>query len=302
MEAAAITALLPKLAAMLTAEYALHSGVAAGIRYLQDELTSMQAFLEAAPPAGHFDDGDDDAQLINLWARTVRELAYDADDTVDSYLVRVACNPPPPPPAAASVLPSAATLALLRAVAQRCKARRRIAVEIERIKREVMEASDRRRRFSVPAGPRPRSPTPAAADDPRVRLWYENSARLVGMGRPMEELAHKLCLLEAAASTADGGGEEGEEDAQSQRLKMVSVVGAGGIGKTTLVREVYGKFREKFDCGAFVSVSQNPDMKIVLGRILRQVSQISCDAGEIHHYWGEEEIIERIRDVLEDKR
>ncbi|CAO2149664.1 unnamed protein product [Urochloa humidicola] len=299
MEAAAITALLPKLAAMLTAEYALHSGVAAGVRYLQDELTSMQAFLEAAtPPAGHFDDGGDDAQLINLWARTVRELAYDADDTVDSYLVRVASNPPPPPPAAAAaVLPSAATLALLRAVARRCKARRRIAIEIERIKRQVMEASDRRRRFSVPAAPRPWSPAPAAADDPRVRLWYENAARLVGMGRPTEELARKLSLLEEAA---DGGGEEGEEDARSQRLKMVAVVGAGGIGKTTLAREVYGKFREKFDCGAFVSVSQNPDMKIVLGGILRQVSQISGEM--IHQYWGEEEIIERIRDALEDKR
>ncbi|CAN6372926.1 unnamed protein product [Urochloa humidicola] len=193
MEAVAITALLPKLAAMLTSEYELHSGVAAGVRYLQDELTSMQAALEAAPLAGHGVDGEQH----NLWARTVRELAYDADDTVDSYIVRVAAKPPPAP----SVLPGAA-LALLHAAAQRCKARRRIAVEIERIKREVMEASDRRRRFSVPAAPRPRSPTPAAVDDPRVRLWYENAARLVGMGRPTEELARKLWLLEAAAPAA----------------------------------------------------------------------------------------------------
>ncbi|CAL4979893.1 unnamed protein product [Urochloa decumbens] len=142
MEAAAIPALLPKLAAMLTDEYELHSGVAAGVRYLQDELTTMQAALEAAPPAGgHGHGGDGEQQQHNLWARTVRELAYDADDTVDSYLVRVATKPPP----AWRRQPWGAAAAVVNA-ARRCKARRRIAGEIERIKREVEEASGRRRR------------------------------------------------------------------------------------------------------------------------------------------------------------
>ncbi|CAN6363379.1 unnamed protein product [Urochloa humidicola] len=273
MEAAAITALLPKLAAMLADEYELHSGVAAGVRYLQDELTSMQAALEAAPPAaaGH----GEDAQL-NLWARTVRELAYDADDTVDSYGPTWCASPPG------------------RRRRRRYKARRRIAGEIESIKSEVREASDRRRRFWIPdAGIQPpRSPAAAPPADPRLHLLYENAAGLVGMGAPTEELARKLSL-----EAADGGG--GEEDARSQRLKMVAVVGAGGIGKTTLAREVYDKFRDKFDCVAFVTVSQNPDLEIVLGKILRQVSQTSS---EMHQSCREEEIIQRIRDVLEDKR
>ncbi|KAJ1276311.1 hypothetical protein BS78_05G204700 [Paspalum vaginatum] len=272
MEAAAISALLPKLATLLTDEYKLQSGAKDDVKYIEKELSSMQAALEAVsrsrvPPAaaGHLNPNDGQ---LRIWARRLRELAYDAEDTVDSYLVRVS---------------STRQVAGLSPAARRYKARRRVAVEIERIKMEVKEASDRLKRFSIPEAA-PRSPPPA--DDPRLPLLYKNQTRLVGMGRSTEEL---IRLLLPPSPHGDG----------DTRLKVVAVVGAGGIGKTTLAREVYDKLREKFDCGAFVPVSQRPNKKSILGGILRQVSQSSFDNLES---WGDYEVIERIRDVLVDKR
>lgn len=284
MESAAISALLPKLATMLTDEYKLHTGVKAGVRYLQDELTSMHATLESLSSSSPATAGGahPDEPLLRPWKRKVRELAYDAEDTIDKHLILVSTTPPP------ELSRRPWTAAALHA-ARRFKARRRIAGEIERIKNDVKEASERRRRFSiVPASPplpaSSSSSSPVTPIDPRLHLRYENAARLVGMGAATTELTRKLSL--------EGGG--------GHRLKVVAVVGAGGIGKTTLAWEVYDKFREKFDCGAFVPVSQRPNRRFVLGMILRQVSQGS---GENHEScMGEQEMIERIRDVLVDKR
>ncbi|KAF8700222.1 hypothetical protein HU200_034602 [Digitaria exilis] len=171
-------------------------------------VSSQVPAVSAHPNEGH----------LKPWKHKVRELAYDAEDTIDKYLIRVSDTPPG--------LSHRPWTTVLHA-ARRCKARRRIATEIERIKNDVKDASERRQRFSIPdvAGhwSPPRTTSPAV--DSHLPLRYDNTVRLVG--------------------------------------------------------------------------TQKPNVKFVLGRILRQVSQSS---GENHELWAEEEIIGRIRDLLEDKR
>ncbi|CAN6179582.1 unnamed protein product, partial [Urochloa humidicola] len=55
------------------------------------------------------------------------------------------------------------------------------------------------------------------------------------------------------------------------KLMVVSIIGSGGLGKTTIARELYCKLRWKFDCGAFVRLSQKPDMGRLLTSLLMQI-------------------------------
>uniref|UniRef100_K3ZJF1 NB-ARC domain-containing protein n=1 Tax=Setaria italica TaxID=4555 RepID=K3ZJF1_SETIT len=57
--------------------------------------------------------------------------------------------------------------------------------------------------------------------------------------------------------------------------KIVSIVGLGGLGKTTLAHAIYQKLRGQFNCYAFVSVSQNPDMKKLFKCMLYQLGKKS---------------------------
>jgi hypothetical protein len=82
---------------------------------------------------------------------------------------------------------------------------------------------------------------------------------LVGTDGPSEEVANLLMDTE-------------------NKLKVVSIVGFGGLGKTTLAQQVYDKIGGKFNCKAFVSVSQRPNMigllsclQLKLGRSSRAV-------------------------------
>lgn len=59
--------------------------------------------------------------------------------------------------------------------------------------------------------------------------------------------------------------------ASQTRLKMVSVVGMEGLGKTTLAKEVHAKLQSKFECQAFVTLGKNPSLTATLLDILHQV-------------------------------
>ena len=80
---------------------------------------------------------------------------------------------------------------------------------------------------------------------------------------------------------------------------MISIVGVGGLGKTTLANVMYQQLKGQFECNAFVPVSLKPDMKRILSSILRQVGEQSYMSIET---WDVVELINRIRQVLENKR
>jgi disease resistance protein RPM1 len=81
----AMGTLLPKLAQLLQDEYNLHKGVKNNIKFLTRELNSVQAALRdvgEVPP-------EQLSEVVKVWARDARELSYDMEDIVDTFLVRV---------------------------------------------------------------------------------------------------------------------------------------------------------------------------------------------------------------------
>ncbi|XP_034592732.2 disease resistance protein RGA5 [Setaria viridis] len=81
-----------------------------------------------------------------------------------------------------------------------------------------------------------------------------------------------------------------------KELKVVSVLGPGGLGKTTLAREVFKKQRSQFDCGAIVYVGRYPSIDDTRMDVARQVmpnSLVPCD---------KKVITKKLREFLYTKR
>lgn len=81
-----------------------------------------------------------------------------------------------------------------------------------------------------------------------------------------------------------------------KKLKIVSVVGFGGLGKTTLAKTVYDKIKGDFDCRAFVHVGRNAEVKKVFMNILLDIgiSKITM--------LDERQLINKLQETLENKR
>ncbi|VAH39491.1 unnamed protein product [Triticum turgidum subsp. durum] len=173
---------------------------------------------------GRLADVDEPDPQTKSWRNTLRELSYDIEDIIDDFIQNIGEKDK--------------KSGFVRKTIRRLKtsrARHRIAGQIEDIKKLVYETSDRHRRYDLDKII-PQSSN-VVAIDPRVKTLYEKAANLVGMEGPKNELVDWLI----------------DEEKQ---LKVVSVVGFGGLGKTTLANEAYQRLKGDFAYGAFVPVSQ----------------------------------------------
>uniref|UniRef100_A0ACD5YRN7 Uncharacterized protein n=1 Tax=Avena sativa TaxID=4498 RepID=A0ACD5YRN7_AVESA len=82
-----------------------------------------------------------------------------------------------------------------------------------------------------------------------------------------------------------------------KQLKVVSIVGFRGLGKTTLAKQVYDGIGGQFDRKAFVSVSQRPDVKSLLLGLQRKLGM-----EESSHAHELQEIVDCVREYLKHKR
>lgn len=78
--------LLTKLTVLMGDEYKKLKGVRKQVSFLEDELTTMSAFLEKL--AFMDDDGELDP-LVRNWRNHVREMTYDIEDCIDDFMHRL---------------------------------------------------------------------------------------------------------------------------------------------------------------------------------------------------------------------
>ncbi|CAD6335281.1 unnamed protein product [Miscanthus lutarioriparius] len=212
------------------------------VEFVTRELESIQAALHkvAAVPWDQLD------EQVKVWARQVRDASYDMEDVLDTFLVRVEGGEP------------VNRSRLKRAVKKmggllgKFKARRDITGAIDGIEKQLQEVADRRARYKI--DDIVANPAPATTVDPRLSAYYTKASQLVGIDEPRDKLIEMLSIREG--------------DRSSNEMKIISIVGFGGLGKTTLAKAVYDKVYHQFDCGAFVPVGRNPDPKKVLRDIL----------------------------------
>ncbi|KAJ1256685.1 hypothetical protein BS78_K335500 [Paspalum vaginatum] len=132
------------------------------------------------------------------------------------------------------------------------KARRETCGAIQDIMARLDEVMKRCRRYKV--DDIVAKPAVASTDDPRLAAMYKKVKNLVGTQKSSSELISMLQPLQ-------------REDVLNSKLKIVSIVRVGGLGKTTLAKAVYDKHIGEFDHGAFVPVGRNPDLKKLIQEI-----------------------------------
>ncbi|KAM3245579.1 hypothetical protein ACQJBY_056734 [Aegilops geniculata] len=262
-----------KLTTLLGNEYKRFKTVRKEIKSLTNELAAMEAFLLKMS-----EDEDPDVQ-DKVWMNEVRELSYDMEDAIDDFMQSIGDKDEKPDGFIEKVKNSLGKLGKM-------KARRRIGKEIQDLKKQIKEVGERNTRYKSRQNV---SNTRNAAVDPRALAIFEHASKLVGIDEPKAELIKLLTEDDVRAS----------EQHQQQQLKIVSIVGSGGMGKTTLANQVYQELKGQYECWAFVSVSRNPDMTNILRTILSEVAKkdyATTEAGNI------QQLINKITDFLAGKR
>ncbi|KAF7105598.1 hypothetical protein CFC21_106387 [Triticum aestivum] len=246
---ATMRSLLGKLGSLLAQEYTLIRGVRGDIQYISDELASMQAFLGDLGSA--LDNHD---RRLKNWMRQIRDMAYDMEDCIDDFAHRL------PRDSLSDVRCSFLVMAVYEVWTFR--PRRDIASKIAELKVRAQYIAERRNRYGV--------------DNPNTRTSSQDGATHAITYGIAEHLAASRQLIR----TEDPVGVKMDmeklrgwltkHDKGSHRA-VVSLLGFGGVGKTTIAMALYRDFRNEFDCRASVTVSQNFDEDEILRDVLGQI-------------------------------
>nr|TKW10223.1 hypothetical protein SEVIR_6G148100v2 [Setaria viridis] len=268
-----IDPLLDKLSAVLQKDHAKLKGVSQNIAFLRDELSSMNTVLAMVS------ESDEVNPLMKEWMCQLRELAYDIEDCIEIFMHHLnrdgACN--------SFIHKMISKIITLKACYQ-------IGDQINELKERALEVSDRHKRYELDLSGQC---SKSVVIDPRLPALFEEGDTFVGIDSQRDILVKWLT---------------DSSDSHPQR-KVVSVVGFGGLGKTTLVNCVFRRIRSQFDCMAFVSVSRCPNVNKILADVLLQVlkrsSSITEDQNKGLYFKGTLgylELVNMIREHLQNKR
>nr|XP_017220193.1 PREDICTED: disease resistance protein RPP13-like [Daucus carota subsp. sativus] len=233
MADAVISFAIEKLGDFLVHQVNIRIGVRDDIRWLKEELGLLQATGELA-------ESRQEEKLVRLWLNTVKDVANDAVDILKRFQDGQAS------------LEQGHMDRFLNCLCM-CKKEAQlydIGNDIESLKKRIEDINKRRLQYGIDnilAGPEvkqnDRSLIRASAIDKHVDV--------VGFKEDIKKLMKKL-------------------NSQDPALKIISIHGLGGLGKTSLATKLYNSNELKhFGTRAKVSVSSDYNIKDVLKRIIK---------------------------------
>jgi disease resistance protein RPM1 len=262
---------LDKLTTLMQEEMHLLRGVSEEAVWIADELEQIKAFLRAA------DEMEDRSHGLDVCVKQLRDVAYDIEDALDEYRLRLMVTHQ-------HGHDLNAFLGNIVSSIKNLKARHQIASEIQRIKSRFLSISEGSQRFQ------------SETNDAKIaaKTWHYHrqnallvdEADLVGIENPKNQQISWLIQ-----------GDTGRE--------VVSVVGMGGLGKTTLVKKVYDDEQVKlhFKYRAWITVSQSLKMEEILKHMLQQLYRAKRKAvPQGVDSMSNDQLITKINNFLQQKR
>ncbi|XP_057802252.1 disease susceptibility protein LOV1-like [Salvia miltiorrhiza] len=176
-------------------------------------------------------------ESVRSWISEIRDVAHDAEDTIEMFLVNVE---------------HARNRGLLKrciSFAKRMRHLDRIGGEIESIRARLAAVDESRERCGIRS-------LEEAADSTQFSLRQKDEY-LVGVDEDVRKLLRESVL-----------------DEEKRGLSVVVIDGAGGIGKSTLAREIY-KHRDvgdgRFECRGWVVVSSGCTREETMKRLILEL-------------------------------
>ena len=251
---AAMKSLLGKLGGLLAQEYTLVRGVRGDIQYINDELATMQAFLG---DLGSNQEGHD--RRLKDWMKQIRDMAYDMEDCIDDFTHRL-------PHDSLSDVTCSFIVTRIHEL-WTFWPRHQIASKISDLKVRAQQIAERRSRYGLdnPAPTKGNGTTGSSSSGTgSIAEHLMASRQLIHTEEPVGAVNDMKRLREWLA----------KHNGLEKHRSVLSLVGFGGVGKTTIATALYREFRNEFDCRASVTVSQNYDEDEVLRDILRQIKTV----------------------------
>ncbi|KAL7249306.1 hypothetical protein ACSBR1_011457 [Camellia fascicularis] len=231
MAESAVFHLLANFTPFLQQEANLLTGVRDEIQYIRDEFDRMTAFLRVA------DAMEENDPELKVWVKQVREAVYDIGDVLELYMLRLGDH---------HGAGFRGFLGKVSCFIRTFKARHQIASEVQRMKARVIDISRGHQRYhkrfgTLEQGSSSRSTgLNTACHDYCGDALLLDESELVGIDKPKSQLIRWLV----------------HED---PRLKVLSVSGMGGLGKTTLVKKVFDDavVKNHFQSHVWITVSES---------------------------------------------
>ncbi|GAU16455.1 hypothetical protein TSUD_118040 [Trifolium subterraneum] len=281
MAETAVLSVLEKLSQFVVEEGTLLTQAGRYLEEIKEELESIQNLLKDADRVAADEEGGGANEGVRTWLKQLREASFRIEDVIDEYIMHQTQKN--------THSRFIATLQKVPGLNKYMNPVHQIASEIQDIKLLLGEIKQRseRYKFKCESGSsRSRGSKAARFDDPPMAPYFIEETQLVGFEDPRDELVRWL---------VGGTGE----------VEVVSVVGMGGLGKTTLVKHVFDDLSVKmhFDCRSFVTVSQSYTMRELLIQMIKEFCKdsnepITKGLQKMDH----QKLITHVRQYLRSKR
>lgn len=232
---AVVSVVVETLGNMLVEKAVFPKGVEGDVEWVRNELKRMQCFLKDAAKK------QSDNDSIRNWISEIREVAYDAEDAIEKFVLNVET----------------------RGLQERCACfpdhlnnLNNIGKEIESIRKRLEDIEKSRLRYGIrDLGESSRTRSQTEVEWRRRVEYWKQDRDVVGLEKDVQ------LLLDGAILEKRGG------------LSVASIIGMGGIGKSTLAKKIYNhpKIAGRFECRAWVVVSSEFTAEDILKEILEKL-------------------------------